>query len=63
MPTETEDHLRRCAGYGIVELDKELAYLRRAVPNSSTIPHLERYLGGRRAEAERIYGGKRLEAR
>ncbi len=63
MPTETDNRLRRWSGYGVVELDKELRHLRRAVPSSAAIPDLERYLGERRALAEQIYGGRRIEAR
>ena len=61
MSTGTENHLRRWAGYGIVELDKELQHLRRAAPRCPTIP-LERYLGERQAQAERVYGGSRIGA-
>jgi hypothetical protein len=63
MPSETENRLRRWLGYGVVELDKELQHLRRAAPSCSAIPDLERYLGERRAQAERTYGGVRIEAR
>lgn len=63
MPSETENRLRRWSGYGVVELDKELQHLRRAVPACPAIPDLERYLGERRAQAERTYGGVRIEAR
>lgn len=63
MPNETENRLRRWSGYGVVELHKELEHLRRAVPGSIVIPDLERYLGERLAQAERIYGGVRIEVR
>lgn len=63
MPIGTEDRLRRWAGYGVVELHKELEHLRRAVPGCPVIPDLERYLGERRAQAEQTYGGRRIEAR
>lgn len=63
MSIGTEDRLRRWAGYGVVELDKELQHLRRAVPGSAAILDLERYLGERRVQAEQTYGGRRIEAR
>lgn len=63
MPNGTEDRLRRWSGYGVTELDKELQHLRRSVPSCPVIPDLERYLGERRAQAERTYGGVRIEAR
>lgn len=63
MPTGTEDRLRRWSAYGIVELHKELEHLRRAVPSCPAIPDLERYLDERQAQAERTYGGVRIETR
>lgn len=63
MPTETENRQRRWSGYGVVELHKELEHLRRSVPSCPVTPDLERYLGERRAQAERTYGGVRIEAR
>ena len=63
MPTETVERLRRWSTYGVVELHKELEHLRRSMPGSTAIPDLERYLGERRTDAERTYGGHRIEAR
>lgn len=63
MLTEAEYRQRRWATYGVVELEKELDHLRRAMPASAAIPDLERCLDERRAEVERVYGGNRIGAR
>jgi hypothetical protein len=62
MLNEAEYRQRRWATYGVVELEKELQHLRHAMPASPAIPDLERCLDERRAEVERLYGGKRIGA-
>ena len=63
MPTEADYRQRRWATYGVVELEKEMQHLRRAMPASAAIPDLERCLDQRRAEVGRIYGGNRIGER